>query len=269
MFILIWRVNLKRLRYLVSAAAMTIGFYLYLSLPYEVKYWGLMVGVVLMVFCVWFGLGIVFEGDFYLRLMAVLLPVELFASWGLFLAMLPLSGWGLIAGSGVFGVWAYVIFLVENVFLVSVGFRRVPLYRAAYTVGLMMVMLASFLAFDTMWSFKLPFWGNFGVSFLIGLINFSYQFWAVAIELPDDGRSKNITAYIGIPSLLVAELALGLSFWPVGIFRGSIYLVAAVYILASLMQADIRERLFARVWRQYIWIGVAAVLGLLLTTRWR
>ncbi len=261
--------NIKRLRYLVSSIAVTAGFYLYLNLPYEIKYWGLMVGVVLMVFCFWFGLGIVFSGSFYLRLMSILLPVELFVGLGLFMALLPLGYFGILIVSLLFGAWCYVIFLVENVFLVSVGYKRVPLYRAAYTVSLVTLLLNSFLAFNSLWSFRLPFWANFVITFVIGVVTFSYQFWAVAIELADDGKSKNIWAYVLIPSLLLSQLALIWSFWPLGIFRGSIYLVAVVYILCSLLQADVRERLFKRVWQQYLWIGMATVVGLLTMTKWR
>lgn len=262
-------VNLKRFRYFISSAVMTVGFYFYLNLPYEVKYWGLMVGVVLTVFCFWFGLGIIFKSDFYLRLMSVLLPVELFVGFGLFAGMLALDFWGSTVASVFLGILTYLIFLFENVFLVSVGFKRVPLYRAAYTVSLIILLVATFLAFDSMWSFKLPFWGNFVVSFIISLLTFGYHFWTVAIELADDGRSKNIPAYITVPSLMVAELALILSFWPVGIFRGSIYLTSAVYVLSGLVQAEVRQRLFKKVWQQALWLGVAVIIGLLIAVRWR
>lgn len=261
-------VNFKRIRYIISSLAMAIGFYLYLSLPYEVKYWGLMVGIVLVVFCVWFGLGIVFSGDFQLRLMTILLPSVMFAGLGLFLALLPMGNLGLVIVSIVFGAWCYVMFLVENVFLVSVGYKRVPLYRAAYTVSLLMLLLAGFLMFDTMWSFKMPFWVNSGISFVVGMILFAYQFWAVTIELSDDGDSKSIWAYTIVPALILAEVAFVLSFWPVGIFKGSIYLVSVVYILATLIQAELRERLFRRTWLGSIWVGVAMLLAVILMTGW-
>ncbi len=261
--------NLKKIRYLMSAAAAATGFYLYLNLPYEIKYWGLMVGIVLVIFCFWFGLGIIFEKDFHLRMAAVLLPVELFSGLALFMVLLPLGYLSFLLASVLFGVVCYIIFLLENVFLVSVGYKTVPLYRAAYTVGLIILVLASFMVFDTLWSFKLPFWANFILAYGVGMIIFTYQFWAVAIELPDDGKSRKISAYVSIPALLVAELALVLSFWPVGIFRGSMYLVAAIYILCSLIQADIRERLFRKFWLQYLWIGMAVLVGMLWLTRWR
>jgi hypothetical protein len=72
-----------------------------------------------------------------------------------------------------------------------------------------------------------------------------------------------------VPGLVMAELGMVMSFWPVGIFKGSIYLVAAVYILAGLIQLDLRERLFKRSWVIFSWITVAIVLGMILTTSWR
>ena len=67
----------------------------------------------------------------------------------------------------------------------------------------------------------------------------------------------------------MAELGMVLSFWPVGIFKGSIYLTAAVYILAGLIQLDLRDRLFKRNWVIFSWITAAIVLGMILTTSWR
>jgi len=63
-------------------------------------------------------------------------------------------------------------------------------------------------------------------------------------------------------------LALVFSFWPVNIFKGSIYLVSAVYVLSGLIEADIRGRLFRKTWLMFSWIGAAIVLGILLVTRW-
>jgi hypothetical protein len=74
--------------------------------------------------------------------------------------------------------------------------------------------------------------------------------------------------YVWVPSILMAELAMVLSFWPTGIFKGSIYLVSVIYILSGLIQADLRDRLFRRVWLQYMWVGVAVVAAALLITKW-
>ncbi len=258
----------KRLRYIISSVLAAVGFFFFITLPYEARYYGLMVGIVLTVFCFWFGLGLMFEKSINTRLMSVILPVCFFAGFGMFLALLSNTTLAAFIGSLVFGVTFYVLFLVENVFLVAIGYKTVPLYRAAYTVSLIVLLVTCFFLFDTLLSFQLIYWLNslvvFGLSFLL----FIYQFWAVAIELPDDGKNKNFWSYVLIPAWLVSQLALVFSFWPVGIFKGSIYLVSFLYILCGLIQAEIRGRLFKRAWLMYLWIGVAVCLGIVWVTNW-
>lgn len=258
----------KRLRYFISSILAALGFYLFLGLGVESRYYGLMLLVVLVVFCFWFGLGIIFDGSIDTRIMSVLLPVLWTVGFGLFAALLPATWLYFLLFSVFFGIIIYAMFLVENVFLVAIGYKTVPLYRAAYTVNLMITLLVSFFVFDGLFSFKLPFWGNMLVMVGLSLLFFSYQYWAIAIELSDDGKEKGRWPYIIIPTVLITELVGILSFWPVGIFKGSVYLVAAIYIILGLMQAEIRDRLFRRVEMTYVYIGVAIVLAAILTTNW-
>jgi len=259
----------KRLKYLISSILSALGFYLFISLPYNSHYYGLLVGIVLIAFCFWFGLGIVFNQSVYIRLMSIVLPVGFFVGFGLFAALLPQTFLVNFLSSLFFGVVAYVIFLVENVFLVSIGNRTPLLYRAAYTVGLIILLLTVFFLFDSLFSFKFTYWLNAILILVISAISFMYHFYSVTIELPDDGKDKGIKSYILIPSLLVAELGLVLSFWPVGIFKGSVYLVMMVYIISSLIQLDLRGRLFKRSWITFVGISIAVFLGMILTTSWR
>jgi len=145
----------------------------------------------------------------------------------------------------------------------------VPLYRAAYTVSLIILLLACFFLFNTMYSFGFDYWVNALTVMFLACLIFVYQFWAIAIELPDDGKNKSWVTYVLVPGFLVSQLALVFSFWPVGIFKGSIYLVSVIYVLSGLIQADIRGRLFRKTWLMFLWTGVAIVLGILLATRWR
>ncbi|MDD4027099.1 MAG: hypothetical protein PHO75_02810 [Candidatus Shapirobacteria bacterium] len=255
----------KRIRYLISSLLAAIGFYFFLSLPYESHYYGLLVGVVLVIFCFWFGLGIVFDKSIYIRLMSIVMPVAFFIGFALFATLLPQNFLLTFFYSLFFGLISYAMFLVENVFLVAIGFRTPPLYRAAYTVGLILLLLSSFFLFDSLFSFKFNYWLNMIIVFVISIVIFLYIFFSVTIELPDDGKDKNVWYYIFVPSLLMAEMALVLSFWPVGIFKGSIYLVMIVYVLSSLLHAELRERLFKKTWRVLVWIGVAIILGIVLT----
>lgn len=240
-----------------------------MQLPVDSRYFGLMAGLVLVIFCFWFGLGIIFTDDFYTRMMSIIMPTMFFIGFGLFSVLLPDNTVLSIFLSVIFGIILYMMFLVENVFLVAIGFKTVPLYRAAYTTGLILLLLTSFFIFDSLLSFKLIYWVNFLVALVMGILIFFYQFWAVAIELPDDGKSKPIRALVLAPSLILGEMALVFSFWPTGIFRGSIYLTTVVFILAGLMQAELRERMFKRTWLQYIYIGAASILAMLFATNWR
>ena len=259
----------KRLRYLISSVIATLGFYFFIRLPYSSHYYGLLVGLVLVAFCFWFGLGIIFNQSLYIRLMSIVLPVGFFVGFGLFATLLPQTFLTVLLTSGFFGITCYLIFLVENVFLVSIGYRTPPLYRAAYTVGLVLFLLTNFFLFDSLFSFKLTYWMNAVVVLLVSAVLFMYVFYSVTIELADDGKDKNFWAYILVPSFFMSQLGLALSFWPVGIFKGSIYLVAAVYVLSGLIQLDLRDRLFRRNWIIFTWISVAVVLGMVLTTSWR
>jgi len=255
----------KRLKYFLSSLLTAIGFYFFLSLPYESHYYGLLVGVVLIVFCFWFGLGIMFDQSIYIRLMSIVMPVAFFVGFALFAILLPQNFLLTFIYSLFFGIICYAMFLVENVFLVAIGFRTPPLYRSAYTVGLILLLLTSFFLFDSLFSFKFNYWLNMLFVFVISMVIFMYIFFSVTIELANDGKDKNVWYQVLIPSLLMSEIALVLGFWPVGIFKGSIYLVMVVYIISGLMQAELRGRLFKRTWIVFVWVGVATVLGIILT----
>jgi len=258
----------KRLRYLISSVLSATGFYFFINLPYASHYYGLLVGIVLVAFCFWFGLGIIFEPSFYTRLMSVLMPVGFFVGFGLFVALLPQGFLMELLMSIIFGVVCYIIFLVENVFLVSIGNKTPPLYRSAYTVGFMILLLMAFFLFDSLFSFRFIYWLNAILILIVSILIFTYLFYSVTIELSDDGKEKSVISYVLIPSFLVSQLGLVLSFWPVGIFKGSVYLVSVVYIVSSLIQMDLRGRLFKKSWMTFFWISVAVFLGMILTTSW-
>ena len=162
----------------------------------------------------------------------------------------------------------YLIFLVTNIFLVALSFKTVPLYRAAWTVSLLMTLFTSFFAFNALWSFRFYFWVNALIVFVISLFLYAYTYWVISIEA-GNREVKEISAYVLVPSLITAQLALVFSFWPIGIFNGSLYLVWSVFIIASLLQASLRERLFKKTWVGFLWMTMAIIIAALITTSWR
>ncbi|MFA7300894.1 MAG: hypothetical protein WC069_01100 [Candidatus Shapirobacteria bacterium] len=258
----------KRWRYFISTLLSMVGFYLYLWLPVESRYYGLALEIGLVVFCFWFGLGVIFENNIDEKLMVIILPLIFATGYSLFCALLPTNQFYMIVLSAFFAFVIYSLFLVENVFLVAIGFKTVPLYRAAYTTSLIFTLFSAFFVFNSILSFRWPFYINFLVTGMVSIILFLYQFWAIAIELPDDGIKKSKWTYATVAGFMMGELALIFSFWPVGVFKGSIYLVSAIYILSGLFQADIKDRLFRSVIMNYGLVGAAVTLAIILTNNW-
>ncbi len=257
----------KRFRFFIASAASAVGLLFLLSLPFEWRYvalGALSLGIIILS---WFAEG-VWKESWMVRIMISVLPVLFFGGYSLFLMLLPFSVELGIFVSLLLAFIFYIVYLVENIFLVALAFKTVPLYRAAWTVNLLLTLLASFFIFNSLWSFRFFFGINALIAFLVGLLLFAYLYWVISIETELRER-KDVSVHVIVPALVVGELGLVLSFWPVGIFNASIYLVWAVFILGSLLQVDLRERLFRKTWIGFAWITVAVILSLVVTTSWR
>jgi len=69
-------------------------------------------------------------------------------------------------------------------------------------------------------------------------------------------------------SLSLGEIAFILSFWPISIALASLFLTSLVYVLLGLAQAYFSDRLFKRTIREYLVVGIAVFVVLLLYTNW-
>lgn len=258
----------KRLKYLLVSFFSVLTFALFLALPNEFRYYGLMAGSGFLVLAFWLSLGMAFEGDLGNRVMFVLLPVSFFIGYGLFTVLLPFSVIGSLVVSLVFGATVYVMLLVENVFSVAIDFKTVPLYRAAYTVGFILMLITAFFLFDSILSYRSSFWLNASMSALVAGVLSTFHGWTVVIGEKSSEPVNRVWTVV-VPSIILAELSGIISFWPVGIFRGSVYLVFALYLVSSLLQADIRQRLFRPVWVGLVWTGISVLMAIVLVTNWR
>ena len=257
----------KRIRFLIGSLVLAGLFLAVLVLPYEWQDMAIGVISLWLMLIYWLVLDLVNYKNWLLKILMAFLPLSFFVGFSFFVILLPFSmPLGILLAFG-FGLVNYIIFLVENIFLVAIGYKTVPLYRAAYTTALIMILISSFFLFNSIFSFNLSFWLNGLLIFGASLLLFGYLFWAITIELADDGKNKS-NNYIIVPALILAEMAIAFSFWPIGIFRRSIFLVSFIYVLAGLIQADIKDRLFAKVWRGMMWILTALVAGMVTVSRW-
>lgn len=257
----------KRLKFFLSSLAAAILFFILMPLPYESVYPIFGVMLLALVFVWWFGLSL-WKESWWTKMATGLLAWLFWGGFALFSQLLPYSiEVAFLLSLVVLVVW-YVLFLVENIFLVAIGFKTVPLYRAAWTVSLLLTLLTSFFVFNTIWSFRWSSWINSISVFLVTGLIFAYTHWVISIETGRRDFGKNISSVL-VPSIILAELTAVLSFWPLGIFRASMYLVWGVYMLASLLQVELRERLFKRTLIGFGWLLVGIILSLLVTTSWR
>jgi len=199
-------------------------------------------------------------------LLATFLPISFLAGMSLF-SLLFFQGlvWRIVLLL-IFAFGLYTLFLIENVFLVSAEFKSVPLYRAASTVGFLLTLVTAFFLFDVLFSFRLAAWFNGLAVSLISLFLLGHFFWATYLSAPAEGDSLVLT---GIFSLIMGEMSVAISFWPVGVGKASLYLVSLLYVFGGVAEAFCRQRLFKKTFLEFFWVGLGTFLALFLVTSWR
>ncbi len=192
------------------------------------------------------------------------LPFLFTAGIGLFYFLLPGS---LAVGIPIILIYffgMYALFLSENIFSVA-AIRTIQLFRSASAVSFLLTLFTSFLLFDTVWSFFLPFWLNGLLVFLISFLLIFTNVWSVKLKEKIDQKTF---LYTFIPALGLGEIAVILSFWPVTVVLASLFLTAMIYVCLGLIQAQLSDRLFGKTVKEYFLVGLAVFGVLLFYTTW-
>lgn len=193
------------------------------------------------------------------------LPTLYPISTGLFYFLLPEKLLSRIFVLLLFGVGMYALLLTENIFSVA-AIRTIQLLRAAHAVGFLITLITSFFLFDTIWSFRWPFWVN---GLLVGGVSVPILLQGLwSVELTEGKLSRRNVLFAGLLSLAMAQVAIGLSFWPVSISVGSLFLVAMLYVTLGIAQQFFMGRLFRKTLYEYVGVGVVVLLILTFLTPW-
>jgi len=194
------------------------------------------------------------------RLTVVPFPSLYAASVALFYFLLPGNFLSQLAILGLFGVGMYALFLTSNIYSVAKG-RTIQLFHAAQAIGSIFGVLISLLFSNTIFSLKLPFYLN---GLLVGLVHFPLIFlllWSVRLE---SKVTKELVNFSLILNLVLIELAMVLSFFPMTVWYSSLFIMSFFYIGLGLMQSFIRGRLFIRTFVEYslvaIFVGLMFIL---------
>jgi len=197
-------------------------------------------------------------------LLSWILPLFFTAGVGLFYFLLPGSLLTAIPVLIIYFLGIYALLLSENIFAVA-AIRTIQLFRSASAAAFLLTLFTVFLLYDTVFSFRLAFYSNALLVFLISFFLFLNGIWSVNLE---DKINGQILLYSLVLSLGMGEIALILSFWPTAITLGSLFLTSLVYVSLGTVQAKLSERLFRKTVKEYLTVGLVVLIILLAYTSW-
>jgi hypothetical protein len=197
-------------------------------------------------------------------LLALILPFMFTVGVGLFWFLLPASIFTRLPVVVFYGLGIYALCLTMNIYTVS-AIRTIALLRAARGVGFVLTLVTSFLVYDTILSLRSSLLINTLLISFSSLPLFLQGFWAIPLETEFSWKMLRMA---GVASLVMAQVAVSIYFWPVTVVVGSLFLTVAVYVLLGLGQARLEARLFVQTVREYLLVGLLVFVGMLIATSW-
>lgn len=193
----------------------------------------------------------------------MILPTLFTLSVASYYFLLPIRWLTRLPVAFIFGLSFYSLLLAQNVFNVA-SIRTIPLYRAASTVAFLFTLITAFLLFNVIFSFNLFFIWNGVVISLLSFPLILQIIWSVEM----DSLSSSVILTSVFLSLVIGEVALSLSFWPILGPMGSLLLSAVVYLILGVITHHMRDRLTRGAVTEYL--GVAALIFIVafFTTSW-
>lgn len=163
-----------------------------------------------------------------------------------------------------YGFSFYALLLTTNIFNVGVE-KNIQLYRAAFSVNFLFQTLVIFLIMQVLQSFQLPFYLNVLATFALIFPIAIQLLWSVK---PQIELKREVIFYASLITLLLAELALFVSFLPLRSTIISLLITASYYSIGGLMYHYMDEKLFKQTIREYSFVMIFVVGIVLLTIQW-
>ncbi|MDD2823336.1 MAG: hypothetical protein PHQ59_04640 [Candidatus Daviesbacteria bacterium] len=162
-----------------------------------------------------------------------------------------------------FGLVFYTLLLSQNVFNVA-SIRTIPLYRVASTTVFVLTLITAYMLFNVVFSLNLFFIWNGVAVFLISFPLILQVIWSLDME----GLNSFILVWSAILALIVGEMALSLSFWPIAKPMSSLIISTGLYVTLGIATHTLKDRLNrVDVW-QFLGWGLGVFLIAVLTTSW-
>ncbi len=229
---------------------------------------GLRWEIVLVLMALTYGLASValredLNGIEYLTLLT--LPTFYTAAVYLFYFLLPTRWLTRLPIAFLYAIGMYAILLTENIYNVAASTKNIQLLRAAHSVGFLLTLLTHFFLIETLLSLHLPFYLNalFGVIIVAPLC--LQALWSMELH-------AHITAQVWlgtlVTSLVIGQLLIIFSFWPIRITIEALFLTTVFYTLVGMIQQYLVERLFTKTTREFLIVLAVVFILVLFTTKW-
>jgi hypothetical protein len=252
----------KRRRFVIASSILALGFVAVQFLTDQNRFWAIAVlGLMTIILFFWS----LFEGlGKNMTLLTLVLPTIFTLGVGTFWFLLPANIFARIPIVIFYGIGIYVLCLTMNIFSVS-AIRTIALLRAARGVGFVLSLVTSFLVFDAILSLRSSLYYLLPLVFVISFPLFMQGFWSVVLEKE---FSKDILVLSAVSTLVMAETAAVLFFWPVTVVVGSLFLTVTFYILMGLGQSKLEGRLFLATVREHLVVGALVLISMFFATHW-
>ncbi|MEP7167607.1 MAG: hypothetical protein ABI758_06565 [Candidatus Woesebacteria bacterium] len=253
----------KRVRFIISSILLSLGLLTTQFVPLEVRPFAIVL-FFLASYCMsaW-ALSTTINGIEWLTIVPY--PSMYALSVAFFYFLLPSNILSRIAIITLFGVGMYALYLSSNIFAFG-KIKTIQLLRAAHAVSSLFLFLLCLFLYNFIFSLRLHPLLNMVAVLLATFVPVLCATWSIEL----DQRISKKVAYISIFfSILIAEVALALSFLPLGLWTSSLYLTALVYVGFGIIQNYLVGRLFARTLREYIWLAGFVTLALLFLIKWK
>ncbi len=252
----------KRRRFVITSIVLSLGFVAIQFLNDQNRFWAIGVLGLATIFLFSWSL---FEGlGRNMTLLTLVLPTIFTLGVGTFWFLLPANIFARIPVVIFYAIGIYILCLTMNIFTVS-AIRTIALLRAARGVGFVLSLITSFLVFDAALSLRYPIYYLLPLVLGVSFPLFFQGFWSVVLEKE---FSKDILITSAISTLIMAEIAAVLFFWPVTVVVGSLFLTVTFYILLGLGQSRIEGRLFSATIREHLTVGALVFIAMYFATHW-
>ena len=158
----------------------------------------------------------------------------------------------------------YASILSVNIFNVGVE-KSLPLYRAAYSVSNFLSLLAFFLLYTVLYSFRLHFLLNTFFGMLLAWPLFFHSVWAAN---PKSVLEERVYKYATINTILLTGAIFVLNFMPIKTNIYALYTVAIVYLLSGLTQEIMTDTVFKERVREYLIVFFLLTILVFATAAW-